>query len=474
MGFAGDKLYPLLPIPLQNVAISAFGLGWHRRRFGGVFAAHLRAFREREGFSTSQWRDYQEHELRRLLVHAFTTVPHYRRKYEACGWTEADFQRFRLEDLPRLPLLEKRELREFGQTTLLSTVREKGGSFFASSGSTGTPTKILLSHAAHQRWSAACEARVRDWAGVDHTMARGMIGGRRILPEGNARPPYYRYNAIERQVYFSAYHISGATAASYVEGMHRHQIDYLTGYAMSNYILARFIAEARLEAPRLRAVITSSEKLTPEMRAQLEQVYRCRVFDAWSSVECCGQISECERGGHHVTPDAGIIEFRREDGSAASPGETGEIICTGFLNYDQPLIRYRIGDLALLAATPCACGRAMTTVSDIVGRLEDVVVGPDGREMVRFHGIFINLPDVVEGQVVQHDRERFQINVVTTRGSLPAEQASSIVMRMRSQLGDGVAIDVVPVAEIPRNRNGKFQAVISHVRRDGESPSRRG
>ena len=40
-------------------------------------------------------------------------------------------------------------------------------------------------------------------------------------------------------------------------------------------------------------------------------------------------------------------------------------------------------------------------LKEIVGRLEDVVVGPDGRRMVRFHGIFVGLPNVTEGQVVQ-------------------------------------------------------------------------
>ncbi len=52
-------------------------------------------------------------------------------------------------------------------------------------------------------------------------------------------------------------------------------------------------------------------------------------------------------------------------------------------------------------------------IDEIIGRSEDVVVGKDGREMVRFHGIFINLPNVVKAQVVQEDYENFTINVLT-------------------------------------------------------------
>ena len=77
------------------------------------------------------------------------------------------------------------------------------------------------------------------------------------------------------------------------------------------------------------------------------------------------------------------------------PGETGEVYSTGLLNFDQPLIRYRIGDMVKLAENQqTLCGRNMPVIEEIVGRVEDTVIGRDGREMVRFHGIFINLPSV--------------------------------------------------------------------------------
>ena len=47
-----------------------------------------------------------------------------------------------------------------------------------------------------------------------------------------------------------------------------------------------------------------------------------------------------------------------------------------------------------------------------MGRLEDVVVGPDGREMVRFHWVFVDLPNVLEGQIVQETLERLTVKLV--------------------------------------------------------------
>ena len=463
MGLIQDKLYPRLPVFAQNIGISAFGYQWYKRRFGGIYQQEYDSCKQRENFTAGQWTNYQTGQLRKLLLHAYKNVPYYNAVINKAGMNEASLQQFEISQLSQLPLLEKETLRQKGKTDLLSAVKEKGGTYFSSSGSTGTPTSILFSHAMHQRSSAMYEARVRNWAAVSRFDPRGMIGGRRILPDADAKPPYYRYNFIEKQLYFSAYHISKNTAHDYLEGLVKYKTQYMVGYAMSNYILAKFIKEAGLTAPQMKAVLTSSEKLTPNMRQTLSEVYQCKVFDGWSGVENCGLISENEFGQLLISPDSAIIEILKPDGTPANPGEEGELVCTGFFNYDQPLIRYRIGDVVKLAADQTAkCGRAFPVVDEIVGRVEDVVLGKDGREMVRFHGIFVNLPNVVKGQVIQEELDKFTINVMTS--GLSATERETITSRMASQLGQ-IDLAINELDDIPVGNNGKFKAVISKVKR---------
>ncbi len=466
MSFLTDKIYPFIPVWAQNIGISVFGYLWQKRRFGGVFSQELEKFKERGNYTPQQWHDYQTAELRKTLVNAFENVPLYKEKYTKAGFTLEDFKKFELEDLSKLPFLEKDEVRQFGKTTLLSNKMSKDGAYYSSSGSTGTPTSIYISKAMHQKWTAGYEIRVKNWAGVNKNMVRGMIGGRRILPSANAKPPYYRYNFFEKMVYNSAYHISKETAANYVEGMKKHHVDFMMGYAMSNFILARFINELGLKAPQLKAVITSSEKMTAEMREEFRKAYGCESFDTWSGVEACAQISECEHHTLHESPDIGIIEVIGEDGMPAANGKAGEAICTSFINYDQPLIRYRCGDVLRPSDKKCTCGRNMRTYDEVVGRFEDIVVGADGREMVRFHGIFINLPNIVEGQVIQNTITDFEIKVVTAK-PLTTEEEQAIRKRMESQLGT-INLQINNVASIPKGPNGKFKAVISNVKRDNK------
>ncbi len=459
-----EKIYQNMPLPLQNAMISLYGWSWQKRRFGGIYEEEYKGYKDREYYSKEQWDEYMEKQLTKMLLHAYNTVPFYKEYWTKAGLALEKIKTITPDTIDALPYLEKDDLRKYGKTKLLSEKREPNGTFFASSGSTGTPTSILLSHPMHQRWSAGFEARIRNWAGLSRHNKRGMIGGRRIIKDGEANPPFYRYNFVEKQVYFSAYHISKNNANNYLHAIKKYQLDYMTGYAASNFFLARFFDELKLDVPPLKAVITSSEKLTPEMREMFEKVYQCKTYDSYSGVEDCGLISECEHGGLHVSPDMGLIEFLNEDGKPAKAGEPAEMVCTGILNFDQPLIRYRIGDMAVLEDRVCSCGRSMPLVKEIVGRTEDVVVGKDGREMVRFHGIFIDLPEIVKAQVIQDSYVDFVINVMVSE-SLTSEALQLITKRMQSQLGDDINVVINQVDNIPLGPNGKFKAVISNLKR---------
>ena len=462
MGGLVDRIYGHLPLGLQNAAVSLYGWRWKRRRYGGVFAEELRRFKEREAYTREQWHDYQTTELRRLLVHAFETVPFYHRVYSSAGFGIDELRNFDLKDLRRLPLLSKNDLRQYGRSDLLSSKPEARGEFFASSGSTGTPTSILFSEAFHQRWSAAFEARIRHWAGLDRSMARGMIGGRRVVRSATAPPPYYRHNVFEKQTYFSAYHIAPDSADDYLEGIRRHGVEYMTGYAMSNFLLARMFDDLSLQAPELRAVVVSSEKLTPHMREVFARVYNCATYDSYSGVEACGLISENASGELMWSPDVAVLEVLDSEGNEVGPGEEGELVCTGLLNFDQPLIRYRIGDTVTLAPSQASeLGLEMPIIGEIGGRIEDVIVGPDGREMVRFHGVFIDLPGLVAAQVVQEERDSIRVNVIA-EPEFGEPEEKLIAERLRSQLGD-INVSIDKVTELSRNASGKIPAVISRL-----------
>ena len=287
-----------------------------------------------------------------------------------------------------------------------------------------------------------------------------MVGGQPIVPRAEARPPYYRYNLAEKQVYFSAYHISPAAIRSYVDGLNRYRPECVTGYAFSQFLIAKLMIEQGLTLTFTpRAAITSSEALTDPMRDVMCRAWGCRAYQEYGSVENCGLATECEAGSLHVSPDFGVIEIVDEHGNPVGSGVEGRVLCTGLLNDAQFLIRYEIGDTAMWSGERCRCGRDhLPVLKALTGRVEDVVVGPDGRELVRFHGIFINIPHVLQGQVVQEAVDRFVVRVMAEEG-FGNSHAAEIKRRMRARLG-GIEVAVERVPELERNSRGKVRAVI--------------
>ena len=459
------RVYAYMPVPLQNAGISAYGYVYRRERFGADFLPTLRAFEERDRWDPERMRRYTDTALREVLRRAFD-VPFYRE-----AWARAGIEQRHLDDvsaatLTRLPILRKESLRRDAMAFVPDRGRPmKGLLSYSSSGSSGTPIRAICTSAGQQRFAAAREARSYRWAGTSILQPRAMIGGQPIVPEGHARPPYYRYNFAERQVYFSAYHISPATVADYVRGFNRHQPHCVTGYAFSQFLIARLMLEQglRFTFTPPKAAITSSEKLTPRMRQVMRAAWGCPIFEEYGSVENCGLATECEAGRLHVSPDFGIIEIVDDEGNPVGPGVEGRVLCTGLLNDAQFLVRYEIGDTAMWSDRRCACGRDhLPVLEEITGRLEDVVVGPDGRELVRFHGIFVDLPHVLEGQVVQRAIDDFLVRVIA-EADFGAAQERMIAERFEQRLGR-VNVTVERVTELERNRRGKVRAVISLVR----------
>jgi phenylacetate-CoA ligase len=229
--------------------------------------------------------------------------------------------------------------------------------------------------------------------------------------------------------------------------------------------MARFILEEGLAAPSLKAIVTTSEKVTPAMRQLMESAYGCPVYEEYSMVENALFASECEHGRLHVSPDVSVVEILRPDGTPCQPGETGEVVTTCLMRHYQPFIRYRLGDLAMWADESCPCGRRMPVLKEVVGRVQDVLIGPDGRETMHFYGLFANQPHIREAQVIQEALDRIRVKVVPAEQYSP-DDARAIEAKMRQRLGARMQVRVEVVDTIPRTKSGKFQAVISRVERN--------
>lgn len=463
-----DHIYASLPIWAQNISVSAYGAYWYWLRFGPGFLQDVLSYQQRESFSEVDWKKWQEERLRQLTRLAAERVPYYQQT-----WTKSEKEAAKAGQLADLPLLEKEPLRADPRQFLQRDMQNGKHLVFHTSGSTGTPIDTYWTPRELRNSMALREVRSAHWAGVSFRMPRATFSGRLVEPDPNSEGPYHRFNLVEKQVYFSAFHLKPETAKNYIQALYTHQVQWLTGYAASWYTLARLIIEQDLQVPPIQAVITTSEKVTPEMRQVMEKAYHCQVFEEYSTVENIFFAQDCSYGRMHVSPDAGLIEILRPDGTPCETGELGEVVATGFIRTLQPLIRFRIGDMASWSAEACPCGRQMPVIQEVAGRIEDLIVTPDGRQTVRFHGVFVDQKAIREGQIIQEALDQIRVLVVPAREFSPSDH-QEVIHRVQQRLGENIKVSVDLVEQIPRTDAGKFRAVICNLPEEVKARLRRG
>ena len=457
-----ERVYARLPPPLQHAAVSAYGYSWRRRRRGGCFRAYVAEFAAREWLTAESWDEWQEIRLRKILGRALQT-PFYSSAWASLGMDDEAVERFALRDLARLPTVSKDDVRKHPQRFCMAGTPPKGALAWPTSGSTGTPLITYHSSDDLRRGLALREARYSSFAGVDHSMPRATFGGRIVEPDPDSRGPFHRYNIAERQLYFSAYHLSATTLGAYADALRQHQSRWLTGYSSTIYELSRLALAEGVQLPPVLAVITTAEPVPDHFRVCISQAFGCRVTQEYGLAEEVCFALECERGSLHVSPDAGVVEILDTQGYPCPPGVVGEIVATGLIREAQPLVRYRTGDLACWATGNCGCGRSMPVLARIEGRVDDAVVTSDGRRVSRLTAVARGLSDIRYMQFVQERAGRLTVIVVTDQHPLAEAVREEIVRRLVARLGTGMEIDVMQADEPERTARGKIRAVINRA-----------
>jgi phenylacetate-CoA ligase len=235
------------------------------------------------------------------------------------------------------------------------------------------------------------------------------------------------------------------------------------GYPSSVYLLALANEEAgRCIQPR--AVYTASETLFDFQREAIERSFGCKAYTYYGNAERCAFIGECPEGKLHLKMEHSYVEFLGDDGQPVSPGQPGRMICTGFGNYATPLIRYDVGDIAVVAKDQrCPCGRSGIILESIVGRTEDYIITPDGRFVGRLDHLFKDASRVRMAQIVQSTVNEIIIRIVREADYSTSDE-DSIAQEARLRLGPTVSIRFEYVTDIERTKGGKFPFIVSRIK----------
>ena len=159
----------------------------------------------------------------------------------------------------------------------------------------------------------------------------------------------------------------------------------------------------------MRVAITNAEPVYDYQRTTIAAAFRCDVRETYGMAEIVAAASECGARRLHLWPEVGWLEIVNGT-SSTKDNAVGDLVCTGLLNADMPLIRYRVGDKGTLGgAAPCSCGRTLPALASIEGRADDLLYTADGREVGRLDPIFKARLPVREAQIIQETVTRIRL-----------------------------------------------------------------
>lgn len=445
--------YSHAPVWIQDLLISGYGMRLLRLRYGRIGRETLSWLNESQWIAASDLRRYQLSTLSEIVGRAASDVPYYRRG----GMEGIDFDS--LEQLRELPLLTKAEVQRAGRDMISEKYRGRRLTEVHTGGTTGKPLAIYCDGATLQR-NYAFFSRFKSWAGVSDGARVATFAGRTLVPVG-ASEPYWRYNRAANTLLFSSYHIGRKTLRSYVDALVAFRPALIDSYPSSIEPIARYILEHGVTGLHPTAVITSSETLFPDVRDVIERAFQCQVFDHYGGAEMAALIAQCENGTYHVAPEFGVVELLDRNRQVA-PGERGEIVATGFINPVMPLIRYATGDYGVLGTGICPCGRAGATLEQIEGRMDDVIVTPEGNLIGRLDPIFKAVSSLYETRIIQDEADHVRVEIVVI-GDFSSSMENALRAQLRARLGPVMRIDIARVPSIERTGRGKLRTTVNLV-----------
>lgn len=451
-----ERIYERLPIPLQNLAVSVYGLRLQMQRYGGLSRSFADELLEHEGWSAAQFEELQLELLRARAILAIERVPAYSKL--ASHLPKIRSARSAEEILQPFPILTKEEIRLAPESFIPNGVSEKIN-IANTGGTTGTPLRLFRTLTGIRK-NFAFFRRIRHWRGLTHWNRTATFMGRMTVPEKQKHPPYWRRSYFTNNLQFSSYHMSADTLPAYARALADFRPEQIVCYPSGGTLVAKAVLDAKLSLDTVQAVFTTAETLSPEQRELMESAFGCPVADQYGSGEWTVTISQCEQGTYHLHPEYGYLEVLDDSGRPVKEG-SGRAIATGFVNDAMVLMRFDTGDEITRTAVSCKCGRAFPTVAGIEGRAEDLVRTPDGRLIGRLNNfVFADVSGVFEGQLVQTAEDRLEVRVVTGEGWDDEATPEAIVKAAKARTGRDMRIDVVVVQEIERTASGKFRAVI--------------
>ena len=463
-----DMLSSLSSLWKQQSLRVRTGYGWLKRRFVPHYIWDKEYFKrlyqwlqETQWWSKDQLEEYQLEQLQALVKHAYENVPYYRHAFDERRLKPQDITS--LDDLRKLPLLTKEDVRNNSEDLLSRGVDREGLRLYTTGGSTGVPLSVYHDRHTTVLRESAFILRQWNWAGYRLGDRFATLRGDLITrSDRSGARAWWDYNTDGNELVFSSGDMSEESMHQYVELLREFNPRFIYAYPSSLEILARFMKRHGVNDIGVEAIFCSSETVYGMQRELIESQFGCKILDYYGLTEYVAGAAECEQHeGYHVNMEYGILELINKDGEpVAEAGTLGRVVGTGFGNYSMPLLRYSTDDLAVYSSGRCSCKRESTLIQGFRGRVREMVVSNTGR-LVPFLAIYDGHTPVWtkirELQFLQEREGELVVRIARAPSFSESEIARELLEELYERLDEEeFSVKVIFVDRVPRTQRGKL------------------
>lgn len=403
---------------------------------------------------------FQERYLENLIFHSYKNVPYYQNIFDNIGIVNNE--KVNLSRFNEIPILTKELLQKHQKELISKDYKNRKWHYNFSGGSTGEPTKFIQDHTYNKWYTASNKYYYQDMLDIDESNVKKIIlwGSPQDLFKGSIGFKSKMINWFTNTLILNSFKMTEIDMKSYIKSINTYKPDLIRGYAGSLYELAKFSEKNFLNIYKPKRLVCSAETLTSDMREKIESVFGTKLYDFYGSRETATLAGECKDGLIHIFSFNNYLEIIDRENNPVFEGQAGRVIVTNLHNYSMPLIRYEIGDMAVIGPKKCNCGNFLPCVKEISGRLEEQFIKRNGSIVIGYFfvhliGVLLNKGYIKKFQVIQEEYEKIRILAVLDKG-LPESEKNEIEQKIRVNMGTNCQILWDFVDKIPKLPSGKY------------------
>ncbi len=270
-------------------------------------------------------------------------------------------------------------------------------------------------------------------------------------------------------IYTNNAKLNDSKLAKICDVINKHKVKLIRGYMTSLDSITSYAVSHGIDFPKHPVFISVGEPLSEALRLRVCNVLNCTIISQYGNEEN-GIFGQTVPNGKGTSMQLNLgncyMEILKMDSDEpAEEGELGRIVVTDLTNYAMPMIRYDIGDVAMIGEKKLGI---ITRIDNLGGRKTDLIIRTDGVAIDFYNScsgeLFLN-EGISQFQFIQKGEKEYLLRLNLRDESLK-NQTNRFVGYIKDVVGQDANCLVEYVSEIPVLSSGKRKVVINEWKPD--------